>query len=397
MTDSQFDAPNGVSVSVQLLHRELLKLGYDAFIVAPGRTLPQERVIGLPSIPYPFLNEHRISFPKRLGSLPRFDIIHSHSPFCAGLFAAAIADKWKIPHVSTFHTNWDYFTHYLPGLSLIKSRVPVLDKWLRRFYSNCDQIIVPSRAASGMVEAIGILTPATRISTAVDMERLLPSSYPSDAWRPGKRRLLTVGRLGKEKSLDVVLRSLSLMRSTVPVHLAVAGSGPEVRPLIRLARSLDVVDDVTFLGTTKPATLGALYCAAELYVSSSPSETQGLAICEAQAHGLPVVALRDGGVAEFVEDSITGFLVDQPNPQLLAGRALELLLNAIKLAEFSEASRQRHANRTPAEMTNAVLNVYKEALYDCIALRPSRIVGGTWQSQDPKVIENAAASPGAEC
>lgn len=118
-----------------------------------------------------------------------------------------------------------------------------------------------------------------------------------------------MGRLGKEKSFDVVLKAVAELAKEEDVFLVHIGEGPELPHLKALAKELGIADRVLFLGPVPYRKIGGYYRLAELFLFASETETQGLVIWEAQAMGVPVVAVGAEGVLEGVEDGKTGFLV----------------------------------------------------------------------------------------
>jgi glycosyltransferase involved in cell wall biosynthesis len=110
--------------------------------------------------------------------------------------------------------------------------------------------------------------------------------------------LLFVGRLGREKNVELLLDALTLTR--VPARLAIAGDGPERETLEAHARELGISDRVRFLGELERADLPDHYASADAFVFPSVSETQGLVLVEAMAAGTPVIAADADVVREVL-------------------------------------------------------------------------------------------------
>jgi phosphatidylinositol alpha-1,6-mannosyltransferase len=153
----------------------------------------------------------------------------------------------------------------------------------------------------------------------------------------GGRWMLTVGRLVEHKGQDQTLRALALLREREPnLRYAIAGSGVYGSNLRALAAELGVEDRVNFLGRVDDADLPALYNVAELYVGASRVavdhvEGFGISLVEASATSLPVIAGREGGMPEAVEEGVTALLADPYDPESLAG-AIERVLRSPELA-----------------------------------------------------------------
>jgi phosphatidyl-myo-inositol dimannoside synthase len=148
----------------------------------------------------------------------------------------------------------------------------------------------------------------------------------------GERWLVTVARLEKHKGVDTVLQALPAIVERAPdVHYAVAGSGRERESLEQLARDLGMADRVRFLGEVSERDLPALYNLAAAYVGVSRRaerigvEGFGIALVEASACGVPVVAGNSGGVPDAVRDGETGILVPPEEPAAVVEAVCRLL------------------------------------------------------------------------
>jgi phosphatidylinositol alpha-1,6-mannosyltransferase len=162
----------------------------------------------------------------------------------------------------------------------------------------------------------------------------------------GGRWMLTVGRLVEHKGQDQVLRALALLRESEPeLRYAIAGSGAYGAKLRVLATQLGVEDRVNFLGHVEDDELPGLYNVAELYVGASRVavdhvEGFGISLIEAAATSLPVVAGREGGMPEAVEEGVTGLLADPYDPASLAAAIRKLLRSPALASQLGAAGRQ---------------------------------------------------------
>ena len=160
--------------------------------------------------------------------------------------------------------------------------------------------------------------------------RIVPLGADPDEFRPGidvtaiRRRfgleggrwMLTVGGSGPHKGVDTGLRALAALRDRLPdLGYAVAGPGRHTEALQRLADAHGVGDRVRFIPEVSDADLPGLYNAADLYLGVSRKEGRsvegfGIALAEAMACEVPVIAGRSGGIPELITDGATGLLVD---------------------------------------------------------------------------------------
>src|SRR3989442_3064515 len=146
--------------------------------------------------------------------------------------------------------------------------------------------------------------------------------------------LLTVARLDFHKGIDTVIRALPAIRAAFPTaRYAVAGIGSRRESLEALVSELGLGDAVRLLGFVPDDELPALYNAADVFVLASRRydllvEGFGIAIAEASASGLPVIASRSGWIPAAVREGETRFLVDADDPAAVAAPARPLVCAA---------------------------------------------------------------------
>ncbi|MCL4811590.1 MAG: glycosyltransferase family 4 protein [Vicinamibacteraceae bacterium] len=174
--------------------------------------------------------------------------------------------------------------------------------------------------------------------------------YPPPPPRPYRvdgyaRHLLAVSRLVPLKRVDLLVRALA-EEAAAPVHLVVAGDGPERGALAALAASLGVADRVRFVGQVGDRELVDLYAACRAVVFAPEAEDYGFVTAEAFASSKAVITCHDsGGPAELVRDGITGLLVE-PTPTTVAW-AMRRLHDAPGEAQ----AMGRHAREAARELT----------------------------------------------
>jgi glycosyltransferase involved in cell wall biosynthesis len=164
------------------------------------------------------------------------------------------------------------------------------------------------------------------IYNGVDTERFLPAGR--NVCRNGYR-IVTTAHLIPEKGIDYLLQAFALIGRR-DARLTIAGDGPEARSLISLAAALGLGEQVDFVGLSND--IPRLLREADVYVHPTLSEAFGLAVAEAMACGLPVIASRVGGIPELIEDGVSGLLVEPRDTRAIA-RAIDSLLSAPELRE----------------------------------------------------------------
>ena len=365
---------NGVTSSVKTLAAELCVAGWEPVVVAPGfpgytddPTLRYD-VIRLPSFRSIFNRSYPFAYPP-FGAPPgilrdaHFDLIHTQQPFGMGFHGLRLARRANIPLVSTFHTLYHEYTHYFPVLPR-QTLGKILSGHLRRYYGACDAVIVPSKAAGDKLVALGVAPERlTVVPTGVPAPPAVLPAAIAEARRKlqlpeGLPVVLFVGRLAKEKNLDLLLEAFAPLAGRAT--LLIVGSGPGAAACEQRARALELAPWVRFPGFLSRGELSPIYALSSVFAFPSGSETQGVVLSEAQSHGLPCVVVNQGGGPEFVRHEIDALVVP---PRVLEFRAaLEALLeNPVRRRQFSQASRESVLRPTPEGMARRVIEVYSEA------------------------------------
>jgi len=371
-TECYLPTVNGVVVSVSTFVDHLRRLGVEVHVVAPryrGYRDHGDGIRRLPSVVYPGRPDYPLIVPSWHIAARRLcaqepDIIHVHSPFIAGGLGRRLARKLHCPLVFTFHTIYEEYVHYMP---LPRPIAAYLARRISRgFAQRCDAVVAPSEGIRQMLVRDGVTTRIEVIPTGLDLdmmtrERLTPIR---DRWQiPGDAPLLAyVGRIAREKSIDLMLEAFALVSQQVPkCLLLVVGEGNWDVQARALATELGITDRVRFAGCLPRQE--AIRCAADadLLLFPSITDTQGLVVVEAMAAGTPCVAARSGAVAELVEDGMNGVIVDHEAAGM-ARAAVALLSDRERLSRMGEAARAT-AQRFSAEvMARRLWSLYESLL-----------------------------------
>ena len=145
-------------------------------------------------------------------------------------------------------------------------------------------------------------------------------------------------------------------------HLVVAGEGPARREVESAFAGRLPAARVTFTGRVEGAALAALYAGADLFVWPAVGEPMGMAMLEAQGHGLPVVAARTRGVPDLVRDEETGVLVPEGDPGAFADAVRTLLRAPERRRRMGRAARARVAREHGFERASERLGDLVETL-----------------------------------
>ena len=360
-TDTFLPDQNGIVTSVGLLSDELRARGHHVDVVAPFfPELVDDRsdVRRMPSVRYMFLQTYRLAWPTRKDFEQKYDLIHTHTPLTLGLAGARLARKWNVPHVATYHTHIESYTHYVPGLTTLQKQTRIVTRVMGRYYGRAHAVITPTAGMLDVIREMGVQNPVV-IPTSVEPQVLRSAPAIASPWPPGTRRLLTVGRLAREKRFDLVLEALKQLPDG---HLVVLGEGPERGHLLQHAAQLGVESRVTFLGVRPWTEIGAYYRLAELFLFASDTETQGLVLQEAQLMGVPVVAVGARGTLSGVDHGRSGYLVAPGDVEALTAHARDILGDPDLWTRLSRGARVFGTAWTPGNVAERVLDVYARAL-----------------------------------
>ncbi len=254
----------------------------------------------------------------------RYGLLHVCSPGPAGVAALLTGRLLGLPVAGSYHTE-------LAAYAALRTGDPVVAAGMRMalaaFYGQCRTVLSPSDAADAAIRELGV--DAARIGRwdrGVDLTRFSPTRRAEPL---GDRvDVLYAGRLTREKGVALLADAFLAARARDPrLHLLLAGGGPEEDALReRLGHS------ATFLGWLEGAALAAAYASADLFLFCSQTDTFGQVILEAQASGLPVVAVAAGGPAELIADGRSG---------VLCPPRVEALASALASLAGSRAARER--------------------------------------------------------
>jgi len=375
-TESYKPYISGVTVSVDILARELRKLGHKAYIFAPhykGHKDSDRDVFRFPSSPT-FYPGFRLALPfsrKIMKEIPKLgiEVIHSHSPFQLGLLGRRLARKMKIPFVYTFHTLFDQYLHYVPLLPRPLAK-RLISTHLRNFCNSSDCVIAPSKPVKDFLLEEGIKSEVRVIPTGINFEHA--KEFVGEHVRKQHNIphsaiiLLYVGRLTKEKNLPFLFESFKIVHGEDPrAHLMLVARGPMEKELRALAKRLGVSRSVTFVGQVKYPGVFDYYSASDIFVFSSRTETQGLVIAEAFASGLPVVAVDAAGVTDAVIDGKHGYLCDHDISEF-SKKVLHLIRNEETRKKMSlEAAAHAEENFSSRAYAKKVEKIYAECYTKC--------------------------------
>ncbi|MBQ3430228.1 glycosyltransferase [Candidatus Saccharibacteria bacterium] len=399
-SDIYYPMTNGVAVFAHNLAQQLAKKGHRVMVICPSfkgkKHITQQgklRTVYLTSARFPFypdqiepvpekklLYRHGIWFAINAGrqvkkALDWFkpDIIHIQTNEPIAIAARHYALSKNIPFVTTGHTFPDQVTDQFELLKPIKKPADaILKRFLVSFMKNSEYTTMPTELA------IQELTPepskrfkvqVEAVSNGVDLSSFKPGRAKESIYKKykipkNKKIALHVGRIDGDKSVDRVIDAFErVLRKRDDIMLLIVGDGIARADLEEMTRALGIEKSVRFLGRVLPPDLNEIYKLADVFVTASEIETQGVVLIEAAATGLPLVAVDAGAVAAIVVDGKNGFLCKPGGDIKGLAKGLETIFgDAVIARRFSaeslELSKQHDLSRT----VKRFLEIYQEAI-----------------------------------
>lgn len=327
-TDTYPPFVNGVSTSTFNLANCLKAHGHDVLVVAPrptdGKLYQIGDVLYIPGIYLKKLYGYRFtnifaSKPMQIVKKFKPDVIHNQTDFTIGVFARRAAKKLKVPIVYTYHTALEDYTYYAVR--------GIMDRFAKRFvrvYSRdlankMTEFITPSEKTKEYMRSVGSDTYINVIPTGIDFsifkkekidQQKLEQFKKDHNIKPTTKVFLLLGRVAKEKSMDVSVKGFALYHKKHPevdVKMLVVGDGPYREDLELLCEELGISHLVEFLGFVNSLEVPFYYHLCDIYTSASITETQGLTFMEAMAAGKIVLARFDSNLTGTIINGKTGF------------------------------------------------------------------------------------------
>ena len=310
---------HGVTHAIQQIRARGVR-GFDVEVIGTDADVDR-RLSAVAEIDIPFYPGLKIgvpTVPSIVDALAegRYDVVHVCSPGPAGIAAWLLARVLDLPCVGSYHTELGAYVALRTGQAQLEG----MTNWaLGAFYGACDVVLSPSPASDARLTGLGITHERIqRWDRGVDLHRFDPGHRVA-GMLPGAINVLYAGRLSKEKGVDLLADAFLEAHGRDPrLHLALAGGGPE-EGLLRERLG----DRATFLGWLKGDALARAYASADAFLFASSTETFGQVVLEAQASGLPVVAVDRGGPSSLIQHGETGLLAE-PEVNALADAVLSV-------------------------------------------------------------------------
>ena len=301
-TDTYFPQLSGVATSIQTLKNALEKNGHSVFIFTTtdphlGKGTIEPNVFRVSSVPFVSFTDRRIAFrglfqATKIAKEVKLDIVHTQTEFSMGMIGKYVAHSLGIPAIHTYHTMYEDYLHYVLNGHLLKPYH--VKQFTKAYLHNMDGVVAPSERVKETLTRYGVTIPMRVIPTGVDLTAINENPRRDVRKELGidsnEKVILTLSRVAAEKKIDQILDVLPTVLEIEPnVKFVIAGDGPDVQPLKDQVARLSLEDYVIFAGSVEHSDVGNYYRMADLFVSASDTETQGLTYIEALAAGTKCV------------------------------------------------------------------------------------------------------------
>ena len=290
------------------------------------------------------------------------DIIHIQNHFLLGKTCLKIAKKKHIPIVGTEHFMPDNLLEYIPRL-MAKTANNLMWKVFLKVYNQLDYVTAPSLVAKALVEKMGLKNNVAVISNGINLNKFKLMEISDENFnRFGLNKnipiFIFVGRLEKDKNVDLILRAIKLALKKQKIQVLIVGKGKDEKDFRKIADKLKLLKSVIFTGEISDKDLHLLLNLADVYIGSGSAELQGIAVMEAMAMSLPILALNAVALPELVEQGANGFLFE-PDEHDLAKKMLKIIANKDMLEKMGKQSRVLIQKHSQSETIKRFEELYK--------------------------------------
>ena len=352
-TDTLEDV-NGVATTIRKMTAAAKNAGADLTVVTSRNEIritdiPIKNFKPIGEFELPEYELQKLSFPPILRMLDYiqregFTEIIISTPGPIGLTALAAAKMLNLQTSGIYHTDFPQYIRILTDDSFLES---VAWNYMHWFYGQLDSVFVNSEEyrrswiARGFAPEKLKILPRGLDTTLFSPEHRDPAFWQKFGQHNGAVHLLYVGRISKEKDLDVLAQAYRQLRDEgLPIQLYLVGDGPYLQALH------EAMPEAIFTGYLRGKELAAAYASADVFIFPSTTDTFGNVVIEAQASGVPVIVSDTGGPKELVEANVNGVVTKSHDVEDLVRAIRDLVNDKRKRDQMSRQARQAVIDRS---------------------------------------------------
>ncbi|MCI8547507.1 MAG: glycosyltransferase family 4 protein [Bacilli bacterium] len=383
-TDTYPPYINGVSTSIETLKKALEELGHTVYVVAIGQDAitynydEKNKILKVPGIPIG-LYDYRITsiYPIKIINKVKswdLDIIHSHTEFSMGIFARLFAKQCNIPLVHTYHTMYKDYTYYISrNHKFFDLGCKKAVEYLSKFYcdNTADALIVPTTKTYHLFrEEYHYNKDIYIVPTGIDAKRFYKENIDKEKKEHIRKKLgykkndfvvIFIGRMAQEKNIEFIIEIASILKKKkTNIKFLLVGDGPDKEKYQNISKKKNLEENITFAGRIPWEETPLYYHNANLFISCSKTETQGLTVIEAMASSLPSICINDPAFNMAVINDLNGKFFETAEE---AAQIIEELQKDKKQLNVLAKQATLIGNKYSLhEFGNNIIEVYKTAI-----------------------------------
>lgn len=357
VSDTYSPRKDGIAVFTTNLAERLARKGEDVHVWTPGLkriksyvevknnvTMHREKSLNFFLIPNSRVGYWPFFAAEKVIESVKPDIVHVQSPFFMGMAAAVTSKRLGVPTLLTYHIMPENIIMNTVPPTLYDYSQELVWDYLMWCYNRADYLTAPTKSALNLLTEHGYNIPSQVISNGVDIKKFSPGNKDLAVLAkhniPANKKLAVyVGRIDREKRVDILIKAFGKLTNKNDYHLVVCGRGKYFKSIQKMITDEQLNKRVTLTGFVRDSDKIAILRTSDLFVIASPAELQSIATLEAMACGLPVVAVDKVALRELCHDDINGYLFTENDFKQLAEKIDQILGQPTKQAKFSAASR----------------------------------------------------------
>lgn len=409
-SDTYTPMTNGVAVFTANLAHGLARMGHDVILFIPSTSGKKHtkivengklKEVYLTSKRFPFYPDQIHEVPeekKMLGvKIPRVaykngmwmatkpyseikralgsfkpEVIHSQQAGTIGLAAAHYARKNHVPFVSTGHSYPDNYTGQFKLLRPFKKPADAVVKaYLTSYMKNGEFATMPTEMAIHDLvpqKSWRFKVKVRALSNGIDLSEYHPAQPKASICKkydidPEKPRVVYVGRVDPEKSINIIIDAYAkIMKDCPKSEMIIVGDGIARTALEEEVKERGLDDRIRFLGKIMPPETVEIYRTGTLFATASETETQGIVLIEAAAVGLPLIAVDAGAVKELCQDKKNGILCRPGDVNGIARAMKKILGSKVLQKKYSAGSVEISKHHDLNYTLEQFIEIYKKAI-----------------------------------
>ena len=366
---------SGVVVSTVRFAKLLTERGHKVIFI--GARSKEEKTHGIHdgikvyrfrSIPIPKSSGWHLAFPtvnelKKIFKEEDIDIVHIILPMSGSIMAIKAARALNIKIVAHSHSQPENLFMDMP--KVIQPTLNNLwNSYLSWTYDKAESLIYPSEMARSLLEKLSKKNQSSHvISNGINTKEFKPTSigdfYKKFVIPENTTKLLFVGRLFPEKSVDTIIKAVPhIIKDNPNTHIMIVGGGHMKSKLEKLVDDIGVKEFVSFLGLVSEENKILAYNASDIFILPSLAELEGMVVLEAMACGKPII-ISDSimSASRFFVDN-NGFLFETKNHEDLAKKANKLISDSNLRDKMGKVSLEKSKDYDIENSVNKLEAVY---------------------------------------